>query len=291
MAGTRELQRRIKSIKGTRKITRAMQLVSAAKMRKAQGSALGSRTYAGMAWELINRLHLTTTVDHPLLHTYPEAKKTGIVVISSNRGLVGSFNTNLLQRLQGLEHEQPEIVSELVVVGKKVRDITSRLGKKIIAEFPKSDGGEHIESVYALAKLLADAYMSGEYTKIIVLYNHFFSTLVQKATAKQLLPFTHLDLESTEQAPEDIDYLYEPDANNVLSQLLPRIIESQLYQALLESDASEHSARMIMMKNATEAAEDLIEDFTLAYNQLRQNKITTELSEITAGKIALEQKT
>jgi F-type H+-transporting ATPase subunit gamma len=290
MPGTQELTRRIKSIKSTRKVTRAMQMVSAAKMRKSQSATLASRNYAELAWELINALNPTGQMDIPLLRQFPESNKLGIVVISSNRGLVGSFNTNLYNKVKELEQANPDLQTEMVVMGRKVRDIALRLRKDIVAEFPKVDTVIPVEEIYPLAKLLTERYTAGEYCKVVVVYNHFVSTLVQQPRAKQVLPL--VPEKSPEGAkPSDTDLsLFEPSPKAVLEHLLPRIIESQLYQAVLENDASEHSARMVMMKNATEAAGDLIDDLTLTYNQLRQSKITTELSEITAGKIALENK-
>jgi F-type H+-transporting ATPase subunit gamma len=284
MASTQEITRRIKSVKSTRKITRAMQMVSAAKMRKAQNATMASRTYAELAWQLISTVG--PTGDSPILQTYPEATKVGVVIISSNRGLVGSFNTNLLNEVRKLTAAQPELLADVIVMGRKAREGAQRLKFNLSAEFPKLDTTIPVEEIYPIAKLLTEYYSSGQYRKILVVYNKFVSTLVQQPTAKQLLPFSE---ESTHTAPPNDLIIYEPSPDTVLNHLLPRIIESQIYQAVLESDASEHSARMVMMKNATEAAGELIDDLTLTYNQLRQNKITTELSEITAGKIALEK--
>jgi F-type H+-transporting ATPase subunit gamma len=264
-----------------------MQMVSAAKMRKAQNAAMASRTYASLAWELIFSLTGGRHIASPLLETYPDATKIGVVLITTNGGLVGGLNSNLLQKLAALEKEGP---LELFVVGKKGREASVRLQKHIVAEFTKSDSNVQVKDVYALAKLLSESYASGTFKKIVLLFNHFVSTLVQKPTQKQLFPLiAEQDETATKTDPGTLQYLYEPGPEQVLKELLPRIIESQLYQAFLESDASEHSARMIMMKNATESAGDLIDDLTLTFNQLRQGKITTELSEITAGRIALEK--
>ncbi len=308
MAGLRDIKRRIKSVQSTRKITRAMQMVSAAKMRKSQTAVLASRTYSTLAWELILNLSEKIASNNPLLKTFPRSKKIGVVLMGTNGGFVGSLNVNLAAKLKELGSH--ELISEVVVYGKKAKD-QARINKaQIVADFEKQDRSVTTQDIYPLAKYITDAYASGEYAKIVLVYNHFVSTLVQKPTVRQLLPFIqegvrtspmHLDMEYEDvQEDEDLwhqehaetiaesDYLFEPTPAEVLDHLLPRIIESQIYQAILESDASEHSARMVMMKNATEAAGDLIADYTLTYNQLRQNKITTELAEITAGKIALE---
>ncbi len=289
MPSTQELTRRIKSIKSTRKITRAMQMVSSAKMRKSQAVALASRTYAHLAWELINNIS-SSSRSHPLTQSYPNAKKVGIILITTNKGLVGGFNSNLIKKLIQQERidatDNPELISELIVIGKKGRDAMGRLQKNIIADFPKIDTTIPVKEVYPIIKLLTDIYKTGEYKKIYIVYNHFISMLSQDPKAKQLLPIVPKSDKATHTMGTDI--LFEPDPAKVLNHLLPRILESQVYQAILESDASEHSARMMMMKNATDSAGDLIDDLTLTFNQLRQSKITTELSEITAGRIALE---
>ncbi len=289
MPSTQELTRRIKSIKSTRKITRAMQMVSAAKMRKAQNATLASRNYAQLASELIAGIGNVEKYENPLLAEYPNAKKVGVLLITTNRGLVGGFNTNLMNKVRELRLDEPELISELISVGKKGADGISRTEWPLLAKFPKHDSTELVKDVYPIVQLITDSFKSGEYRKILVVYNHFVSTLEQRPTAKVLLPFSW-ESEATEDK-ENINtwtQTFEPDRRKVLEHLLPRVLESQIYQAILESDASEHSARMVMMKNATEAAGELIDDLTLTYNQLRQNKITTELSEITAGRIALE---
>lgn len=296
MPGIKELKTRIKSIQGTRKITRAMQLVSAAKMRKAQGAAQQSRPYSTLAWNLITNLTKSVEVDIPLLRTHVKASKVGALVISTNKGLVGSLNINLINKLKELESEA-EVLCELAVHGKQAKNLSVRLGKNVIADFPKLDKTAKIEDIYSIAKFLSEAYQTGQYKKIYLVYNHFYSTISQKPVIRTILPFT-VDILKDIRSKEKVEatfskeyaynYQFEPKPDLVLNHLLPRIIESQIYQAVLESDASEHSARMIMMKNATDAAGDLIGDLTLTYNQLRQGKITTELSEITAGRIALE---
>jgi len=296
MAGIKELKTRIKSIQSTRKITRAMQLVSAAKMRKSQNAALSSRTYSSLAWNLISNLSKSVEQDIPLLRTYPKSSKVGVLLISSNKGLVGSLNLNLISKLKEIESEA-EVLCELIVYGKKAKNLIARLGKNLVADFPKIDKTPKIEDIYSIAKFISENYQTGQFKEIYLVYNHFYSTISQKPVIKTLLPFAkdilsdHKSKEKTEAKISKTycyNYQFEPKPEVVLNHLLPRIIESQIYQAVLESDASEHSARMIMMKNATDAAGDLMSDLTLTFNQLRQGKITTELSEITAGRIALE---
>jgi len=296
MPGIKELKTRIKSIGSMRKITRAMQMVSAAKMRKAQNATLSSRGYSNLAWELIENLAANVDYSNPLMANYPEAKKVGVILLSSNMGLVGSLNSNLMPKVR--EINGGETIAELVTYGKHAKSIAVKLNKTIAADFTKVDRTITTEDVYPLAQFITKAYSSGQYKKIVIIYNLFVSTLAQKPTVRQLLPFKEnsgssragqtWDEADAQTDTENSPYLFEPNPKEVLNHLLPRIIESQIYQAILESDASEQSARMVMMKNATEAAGDLISDLTLTFNQLRQNKITTELAEITAGKIALE---
>ncbi len=295
MPSTIELKRRLKSIKSTKKITRAMQMISAAKMRKAQAAAMQSRTYSALAWEIIT--NLSKKIDpkyHALLaasSVAAKSKRVAVILVSTNRGQVGGFNTalvNTVKKYLATQNEEMELAAELVVVGKKGRDAMLRIGQTIVADFPKQDRTVGIQEILPISKLIIDEYLAGKYSRVIVAYTHFVSTLSQKPTIKNLLPFHadphHKDLPQAKQH----EYTFEPDPNSVLEYLVPRIIESQIYQAILESDASEHSARMIMMKSATDNASELIEDLTLTYNQLRQANITKELAEITAGRIALE---
>lgn len=288
MPSTQELTRRIKSIKSTRKITKAMQMVSAAKMRKAQNATLASRNYAGLASELIAGIGNVEKYENPLLAQYPNAKKVGVILITTNRGLVGGFNSNLLNKVRELRLGEPELISELITVGKKGTDSVGRTNWDLLANFPKHDSTQQVKDIYPIVQMITDQYKTGEYRKMLVVYNHFISTLEQRPTANILLPFVWEKSKEETVKTNTWTQTFEPNRKAVLEHLLPRVLESQIYQAILESDASEHSARMVMMKNATEAAGELIDDLTLTYNQLRQNKITTELSEITAGRIALE---
>lgn len=320
-----------------RKITRAMQMVSAAKMRKAQDATLRSRTYSSLAWELILNLSASEEIKAALLKTHPKGKKMLVVVLSSNMGLVGSLNANLLATVhkvvadfmqasnvltpaqeawigeettdaetESLADERWNINQEkekarqvrgvnFITYGKKGRDFMVRTAREVLADFEKHDRTISTQDIYPISNMVTDLYKKGDYQKVVIIYNHFVSTLVQKPTVKQLLPFAPSvtevgQAEKDKQSPNytPSEYLFEPDPQLVMKNLLPRIIESQIYQTILEAEASEQSARMVMMKNATEAAGDLISDLTLTYNKLRQNKITTELAEITAGKIALE---
>ncbi len=281
MASLQELNRRIKSVKSTRKITRAMQLVSSAKMRKSQLAALSGRKYAELAWQLIEDINNGQELDHPLLKSNFEAKKTAVIIISTNKGLVGAFNNNLFKKILKLSKEAE---LDVITVGRKASEAMPKLKQSLVSSFKKLDTTIPVKEIYPLAKFISDEYASNKYKQVYLVYNKFVSMISQEASVQTLLPLIRPE-HSNHKAGEVI---FEPNINEVLNNLLPRIIESQIYQAILESDASEHSARMMMMKNATDNAADLIDDLTLTFNQLRQNKITTELSEITAGKIALE---
>lgn len=271
-------------------------MVSAAKMKKAQNAALSSRTYASLAWELILNLSKGQNLGSALFQSHPKSKKIGVLLLTTNRGFVGSLNTYLINELNKIQKANPDAEVEVVAFGRKGRDGAVRFHKKLIADFEKPEGTLATSDVSPISKMLVELYQTTEYRKIILIYSHFVSTATQKPVVKQLLPSAPRTIRAQGPAGEDeetlgktgYNYIFEPSPNSVLGHLLPRIIESQIYQAMLESEASEQSARMIMMKNATDAAGDLIADYTLTYNQLRQNKITTELAEITAGKIALE---
>lgn len=267
-----------------------MQMISAVKMRKAQSAVLNSRTYADLAWQIVTNLsHRVDPKYHALLENPAKSKKVGIILVTTNRGMVGAYNANLLAATykyldrNGLNGE---LVAELIAVGKKGRDAMVRVGKTVVAEFPKPDRNVRIEEIFPLSRMIVEEYLKGTYSQILVAYTHFVSTIKQQPTIKQLLPLQQS--EHPADLPEhykkfNYEYLFEPDPNQVLDYLLPRIIDAQIYQAVLENDASEHSARMVMMKNATDAATELIQDLTLAYNQLRQANITKELAEIIAG--------
>ncbi len=274
-----------------------MQMVSASKMRKSQLAALASRGYAAQAERLLKALHYSNEQEldqagandpfHAslaLLQSRPGAQRVAVVVISTNRGLVGSFNANVISQVLALEAQYGADAIAYYVVGQKAMDTLARMRRNVVAHVTKSDAPHMNDDVYPLAHLLEKGFQDGTYQAVILVYNKFVSTLTQKVVDERLLP---LVVEGAAHEGDDV-FLYEPDPKLVLSRLLPKVFESRLYQALLENDAAEHSARMLMMKNATDSAGDLIADLTLTYNQLRQNKITTELSEITAGKLALE---
>ena len=314
---TREIKRRIRSIKNTRQITKAMELVSAAKMRKAVANVLATRTYAKLAWEMLGELAQRTEPSrHPLLVRRKAPGRLGLVLITSNRGLCGGFNHQLTHRANQYiaKHlKQPGARgADVIAVGKRGRDIMVRYNLPLAAEFTKTDITTRWEEVRPLAQLVIDDYLKGTYDRVVVAYTDFISPVSQKPRLKQILPLEQEPDEllgqtgsslarvaSNKLAPSgaegervadfNYEYKFEPSPDAVLEDLLPRLIEVQLFQALLESDASEQSARMLAMRNASDAAKDMIDSLTLAFNQARQASITAELADITGGRVAIER--
>ncbi|MBI3103634.1 ATP synthase F1 subunit gamma [Candidatus Daviesbacteria bacterium] len=317
MANTRELRRRIKSVNNTAQITKAMQMVAATKMRRAQNQATSGRPYSENLSEALARLlPKIDTEAHPLLggkeiatsprsvdmNVVPRNDKVGVVLLSTDKGLVGALNTNLIRTLSSLRMQgsnYPSSRSELdsrlrgndnivyYTVGKKGRSFVARTGKDLKADFENLDVIT-FRQAKQLSGLVMDAFKAGEIGEAYLVYPHFVSTLRQEARRIKLLP---IDLQSVI-ASNDVgggpEFLFEPAADALLDYLLVHHIEEQIYQALLETKASEHSARMITMQNATDNALDLVSDLTLTYNQTRQASITTELLEITTAQVAME---
>lgn len=274
----RLIRSRIKSVTGTKKITKAIEMVSAAKMRRSTSATIASRPYATAGGELIVRLAATGVHPHPLLATR-ELKRTLLVVISSHRGLAGGFNANIIKK--AVEAYGPN--TDVVTVGRKGEDALRRLGKPIVASFPILRDVPTALDARPLAAFVIDQFSKAIYDKVLIAYTDFVSAVVQKAQVRTLLP---LSVGSAKTAPTE--YLFEPTPAAILDFVLPRMVETQIYQTLLESSASEHSARMMAMRNATDAATDMVDDLTFTLNQARQAGITREISEIAAGKAALE---
>lgn len=297
-SATREIRRRIRSITSTRKVTKAMELVASAKMRRAVQAVLASRTYAQQAWEMITGLAERTHRElHPLLRR-GRGSASAVVLITSNRGLVGGFNTQLLAAVTAAFGQGSEGRPNVVLLGRRGRPIVTKFGFPAAAEFEKQDLVTRVTQVRPLAKLIIDDFRAGRYDRIVLAYTDFVSTLVQRPRVRQLLPLER-DPElgrvagtGTEEADRvrpraGREYLFEPNADEVLEAILPRLVEMQLYQAVVESNASEHAARMVAMRNASDAAGDLIDDLTLTYNQARQAAITQDLAEISASRATL----
>ena len=279
MASQREIRRRINAARNIKQITRAMQFVAASKLKRAQDSTLAARPYSEKIDEVLADLAAVLSgEDHPLLGK-PEGGRRLIVLVTSDRGLAGPFNTNTI-RFASREITSSQGDLAAVTVGRKGRDAMRRARVPLVAHFDGYGDRPKFADVLPLARLITDEYLSGTSTRVDVVYSHFISTLTQKPTMDQLLPV---------QPAEDIEgipghqFIFEPNPAAVLEQLLPRYVATRLFQAVLESKASEESSRMVAMKNATENADELIEDYTLAYNKVRQANITREMIEIATG--------
>lgn len=287
---TRAIKRRIKSVKNTRKITKAMELVAASKMRKAVSSALSSRPYAKLAWEMVRGLATHTDVlAHPLLAPRVTMTRALVLVVTSDRGLAGAFNTNALKLAFATckQFEQQNVEVDVICIGRRGTDAMRRAGKNVIASFVGITDRPRFEDVLPVSRLCLAEYEAGTYDRIVAVYTDFISALSQKAVMHTVLPLEAPKADTQEALRE---YRFEPDPTTVLNQLLPRLVETSIYQAVLESSASEHSARMMAMKNASESAKDMIDDLTLTFNQARQAGITQEIAEISSGKAALESR-
>ncbi|MBI3573408.1 MAG: ATP synthase F1 subunit gamma [Candidatus Kerfeldbacteria bacterium] len=308
-AATRDINQRIRSVQNTRKITKAMELVASAKMRKASQAVVGTRPYANRAWDMLLNLAKRTEPDrHPLLRATTPLKKIAVILIASNRGLVGGFNAQIVSAVSKYIQEfKTANVAEVdtVIMGTKSRAIFFQHGHEIAAEFMKQDITLDAAEVRPMAKLVIDGFTSGTYDRVIVGFMDFVSSLVQRPAIRQVLPLTAEAFSTgqsgiiskteregivAEEAAEEraFEYLFEPDADIVLDALLPRLVEMQIFRAVLETNAAEHAARMVAMRNASDAANDLIDGLTLTFTQARQAAITQDLAEISAGRAALE---
>ncbi len=281
MASQRDIRRRIGAVKNIKQITRAMQFVAASKLKRAQDATLASRPYSEKLDEVLADLAAVLGAeDHPLLAARPEGGKRLIILITTDRGLAGALNTNTIRFVS---REITEDTGDLTVVtvGRKGRDAMRRSGVPMAAHFAGFGDRPTFADVIPLARLITDDYLAGTYSNVDIVYSRFVSTLTQRPESFRLLP-----IEPASDADAGIpgnQFIFEPDAATVLQQLLPRYVATRLFQAVLESKASEESSRMVAMKNATENAEELIEDLTLSYNKVRQSNITREMIEIASG--------
>ncbi|MES2971236.1 MAG: ATP synthase F1 subunit gamma [Patescibacteria group bacterium] len=290
MANTITLKRRINSVKNTKQITKAMQLVAASKMRRAQEYALAGRTYREFAYSLLTRLSAITEVsEHPLFVTRP-VKKRLYVVITSNSTLAGAYNSNIIRMLTRaiIEDEKAGIKSQVVAVGKQGAKFARRVTAiDLIAAYTELPDHPTANDIRPILNTASDMYRDREIDDVKVLYTQFKSNLVQIATAMPLLPARFDESDEAENTLSNTTF--EPSIEVVLDSVTERLLEVQIWQALLESLASEHSMRMLAMKNATDNASDIIDDLTLEFNTARQAAITQELAEITGGAEAIQQ--
>lgn len=290
MASTRTIRRRIRSVKNTAQITKAMQTVAASKMRKAQAAAVNGRPFAAQAIRILS--HAARSLDdyqHPLLEIRP-VRKRAVILITTDKGLCGGLNANLLREAAQADRDS----TVFIAAGKKGAQFVARTRRSLAAEFAV---GEHpsFSDAQAVARAAKELFLEGEVDEVQVLYPCFVNTLTQEPRRRTLLPMECLWGQSAPAEQSDaaaageppVDYLFEPHVEEVMGELLRSFLDFQILQLLLETKASEHSARMVAMKNATENAEQLIKDLTLTYNKIRQADITTELLDITVAQLAI----
>jgi len=290
-ANTRDIRRRIKSVKNTSQITKAMQMVAAAKMRKAQNAALAGRSYADLLRKVLASLAGKQDDSPHALLDQREVKKELVLVISTDKGLCGALNTNLFREVA--KYDPAKTV--FVCVGRKGLQYLTRAQREILADFNLKESFHFLESKQ-VSKFIMDKFTAGEVDRVSVAFTDFVNTLTQVPRVTTILPITNFEVadvlssaETKVAAPkaEATEYLFEPSADAVLDAVLPHYVHFQVYQMVLDSRASEHSARMVAMKNATDNAKQLIKDLTLEYNKVRQAAITTEILEIATAQIAL----
>lgn len=286
MASTVNLRRKIKSITNTRQITKAMQMVAASKMRRAQEAALATRSYADAAYSILNRAHRSQSTQSKPWTSDLLARRTvnriTLIVISADRGLAGAYNANVIKKTLQFVVENKSKLITIITVGRKVEEALRRANLPIELSFPQFNERPVSSDLSPLAKASLDQFLAHKTDQVSVIYTHFHSTLKQEAVLKQILPIEWVP-ESEQDLTNPNPYIFEPTADQVLNYILPRLVEFHLLQTLLDSLASEHSARMLAMKSATDNASDLIADLRLSYNSLRQANITQEIAEISAA--------
>ena len=299
---TRTIRRRIKSVTNTRKITKAMELVAASKMRKAMQSVLGTRPYAKLAWNTV--VSIGTKMDtsaHPLLKESKELKRVLVLLITSDRGLAGGFNTNIIKKtFEEIKALGNGVETQTICIGKRGMDAMRRADLPMLASFTEITNNTKFEEVLPIGRMIISEFTKGNCDKVLIAYTDFVSALTQKPIILELLPLgtpeqsaalgnmNEVKAESDLSLSTSTDYTFEPSPKAVLDRILPRLVETMVYQAVLESSASEHSSRMMAMRSASDAAGEMIDDLTFTYNQARQAGITQEIAEISSGKAALE---
>lgn len=287
MAGGREIKTKIKSVQNTRKVTRALEMVSASKIRKAQERMKASRPYARAMRQVIGHLaQANSEFRHPYLVEREQIKRVGYLIVSSDRGLAGGLNNNLFRKLLGeiRKWQEQGVEVDVVTIGQKASVFFRRIKVDMLGSVTHLGDTPQVEKLIGVIKVMLDAYESGKVDKVFLCYNDFVNTMTQRAAFDQLLP---LPASEETVARHDWDYLYEPDAQTVLEHVLTRYIESLVYQAVMENVASEHAARMVAMKAASDNATKLIDTLNLSYNKARQAAITQEISEIVGGAAAV----
>ena len=287
MAGGREIKTKIKSVQNTRKVTRALEMVSASKIRKAQERMKGSRPYARLMTQLIGHIaKANSEYTHPFMAEHAAIKRVGYIIVSSDRGLAGGLNSQMFRKilLDMREWQGKGAEIDLVCVGQKAATFFRRLNVSMIGSVTHLGEKPRLDQLIGVSKVMLDSYSAGTLDRVFLCYNDFINTMTQKPRMDQLLP---LPPSESLQTRFDWDYIYEPSPEVVLDHVMTRYVESLIYQALLENIASEHAARMVAMKSASDNANKLIETLQLIYNKARQAAITQEISEIVGGAAAV----
>ena len=292
MAAGKEIRGKIKSVENTKKITKAMEMVAASKMRKAQDRMRAARPYAERVRSLAANLsHATPEYKHPFLLPNKDAKVAGFIVVTTDKGLCGGLNTNILRattvKLRELESQGQK--AEAVAIGNKGLGFLNRIGAKVVSHATQLGDRPLLEKLIGPVKVLLDAYAAGQLSAVYLCYTRFINTMRQEPVVEPLLPLSGARFEQTDAEKQQYgwDYIYEPDAPTVIDELVTRYLEALVYQAVAENMASEQSARMVAMKAATDNAGNLIAELRLIYNKTRQAAITKELSEIVSGAAAV----
>ncbi len=295
MASAREMRLRIRSVKNISQVTRALEAVSAAKVRKSIQAVNMTRAYASKAWQLLRHVASQPGSQslHPLLVDRPNPKAALVIVISGDRGLAGAYNTNVIR--YAFQHFEPyKVPVQYIAIGRKGRDLLVRRGKPVVAEFTNLPAAPRFLDVSAIGRLAVEEYMKGAADEVHIVYTDFVNMARQTAVMKKLLPLEFKDTEEpaeTGKAREENEapYEYEPDVRELLDEIIPRFTALQVYQAILESQASEHAARMVAMHNATDNARELAGAYQLQYNKMRQQTITNDILDIVGGAEALAE--
>ena len=288
MAVGKQIKTQIKSLQSTQKITRAMEMVAASKMRMAQSRMLAARPYAEKISQVAGHLHHAhPEYHHPFLIEHDEIKRIGYIIVSTDRGLCGGLNTNMLKAAVAdmKEWHSKGAEVEMCTIGSKAQVFLKRFGFKLVSSATHLGDSPQINQLIGVVKVMLDAYVEGRLDRLVLVYNKFVNTMTQTPTITQLLPLIAIESDGYE---HHWDYIYEPEAKPVLDALLTRFIETQVYQGVVENIACEQSARMVAMKAASDNAGDMIDDLELVYNKARQAAITQELSEIVSGAAALD---
>jgi len=293
MASAREMRLRIKSVKNISQVTRALEAVSAAKVRKAIQALSATRSYAIKAWQVLR--HITNQPGtgnlHPLLTARTKPKNALVIVMTADRGLAGAYNTNVIRYVLQ-RFDKYHLPVRYITVGRKGRDLLLRMRKPVIADFSSLPSAPKFSAVSAIGRLVVDDFIKGEVDEVFLIYTDFVSMARQVATLKKLLP---LEIENAGELVQEFEqhtgmaaaYEFEPDQKEILDEMIPRFTALQIYQAILESQASEHAARMVAMRNATDNAKELVNSLQLAYNKVRQQTITNDILDIVGGAEAL----